>query len=499
MRSQSDDRTKSLVRGNGVRSANRSFSCALYENGGQQIKLNRAMQIETGQQVLGCELDGADKLWVLMLFAPVAIDYRFDDNVAGSIGLYSLVLALNVLGAWQLVMRFGLPLGNAISSTLIVSIIFAVTALFGGIVYGSDLVSLLRSGASLIVYVMVLVGIAALSRSGARPASIWRLVMTTAAAGLVFQVVMVAWLRGLDFSSLRYEVLTGGATALAALAVVATAYGGWRIRYLVYSVLVAFLVFVSVTRTYLLVSGAMLLVLVLAAPIRTLTQRSLARAAQLMPFVLIAVLAVDAIFPVSQVDRWWDRLVSTRIAHRGIDVTGLTRIGELTYQLEQLEESTIGLLIGFGPAAQTRFDDQVAALVTYLVGGDYGMIWRGGGFGHNNHFGVFYVGGIAAGTLLLLSQFLALVQVPGLLRRYGRMSNGEERLLLMAIPTALVGYMALGAFSGTMGARSSAALLGACLGMVWWLKDYRTTMEQRRTLGWRTSVPATSMNRSASN
>src|SRR5690606_3572721 len=144
---------------------------------------------------------------------------------------------------------------------------------------------------------------------------------------------------------------------------------------------------------------------------------------------------------VSQLDRWWDRLVAERGTHRGIDITQLTRVSEAGYQFKQLEESSTGLLIGFGPASQTRFDDQAAALVNYFIGNNYGANWRSGGFGHNNYIGTFYVGGIIAGTLLLLSQFLALAQVPALLRRFGRMDHGEERLLLMAIPTALVGYM----------------------------------------------------------
>lgn len=439
------------------------------------------MQVETSKQKPATELAGTDKLWVVMLLAPVAMDYRFDDNVTGSIGLYSTVLGLNLFGAWRLVDRYGLPVGNAISATLVVGIVFVVTALAGGVVNGSDLVSLLRTGSAIMVYVIVIIGIAALSRSDVHPAAVWRIAMGMAAAGLVFQVMMVALFRGLNFATLRYEVLTGGTPALSALAIVAIVYGGWRFRYLAYSALLAFLVFISITRTHLLVTGVTLLVLVLAAPFRALTQHSLARALQIAPLVLLAVVAVDAVFPVSQLDRWWDRLVTERNMHRGIDITEMTRVSEATYQFRQLEESTVGLLIGFGPAAQTRFDDQAAALVNYFIGNNYGVNWRGGGFGHNNYIGTIYVGGLIAGTLLLLSQFLALAQVPGLLRQLGRMQRGEERLLLMSIPAALVGYMALGLLSGTMGARSSAALLAASMAMVWWLRAHVRAVAPRPT------------------
>jgi hypothetical protein len=283
---------------------------------------------------------------------------------------------------------------------------------------------------------------------------------------------MVAALRGVNFSTLRYEVLTGGAPALSALAIVALVYGGWQFRYLLYSALLGFLIFVSITRTHLFVIAVMLGALLIAAPFRALTQRSLLRAMQIAPLLLLTVLAVDTVFPVSQLDRWWDRLVSERDTHRGVDITEITRLGEASYQFQQLEESTVGLLIGFGPAAQTQFDDQARTLVTFIIGNNYGSLWRSGGFGHNNYVGTFFVGGIIAGTILLLSQFLALFQVPGLLRYYSRMDRGEERLLMLSIPTALVGYMAIGVLSGTMGARSSAALLAASIALVWWLKSH---------------------------
>jgi len=430
---------------------------------------DNGMQTEPNGNSSTVELNGIDRLWVLMLLAPIAMDYRFDDNAAGSIGLYSIVLGLNLFGAWRLVDRYGLPAGNALAATLVAAIIFVVTALVGGLLDGSDLVSLLRTGSSLVVYVVVLIGVAALSRSGIHPGAVWRLALAMAVVGLLFQLLMVAWLRGVNFATLRYEVLTGGTPALAALVVVAAVYGGWRPRYVLYTALLAFLIFISITRTYLLSTAITLAVLVLVAPVRALSQRSFVRALQIAPLIVLAVLAIDTVFPVSQLDRWWGRLVSDTTSHRGIDVTEITRFGEASYQLQRLADSTTGFLVGFGPAAKTRFDDQATAIVTLFLG-EYGSTWRGGGFGHNNYVGTFFVGGIVAGTLLLLSQFLALAQVPVLLRQLGRMTHGEERLLLMSIPAALVGYMTIGLLSGTMGARSSAALFAASIALVWWLK-----------------------------
>lgn len=269
---------------------------------------------------------------------------------------------------------------------------------------------------------------------------------------------------GLNLETARYQILSGSVTILFAYGMTCI-FIDWR-RLGLFAVCVSVgVVLVSVTRTFFL--GYIFVVLAAFSVMpKSQIRKLLKSSAKFLLVVPLALLAMFLIAP-SVFDRWLTRLTATERV--GFDPTAYSRLAESTYQLEQVFGSVSGFLFGFGQAAKTEYSGPFADALRALHGG--GGNGGGSGYGHNLFVGILFLAGFIVGTIVLLHMFRLLWTgwriVKNLIQK-----NFAPSISFAGVWgfSAFTGTLAVSAFSGTWGDRSTSLYFGISIGLIWTAK-----------------------------
>lgn len=426
---------------------------------------DRAMPLRKKKVVPGLTIA---KVGLWMTLAPVLIDYRTPDGTTWAVPFYTGILLISLAGTAILLARFGLTTWSRYRTVLAVATAFFLISTVSGLFWGNSLIVVLRTAPPLILYVSGMLAVGALMASTLDPRQLWPTVLVAAFTGMIIQVVVVQILVGIDLSTVRFQILTGAAPLVSAFIVTALFFGGWNLWRGVMTVMHLALVMASVTRTQIAVLLAAIVFFVAAARERALQVNRLGVLFLGLVGLSLTVVAVDSLMPVSQVGRWLDRFSVGETSHYGYDVTELTRIGEVRQQLTMLKESPTAMMFGYGAAQSTGMDQETKTILRALVGQETAE-WVGQGIGHNSYIGVFFVGGLFGGGLLLMMQIWVLIRAFLLTRLLSsRLYRFHNRLILGA-PIAYCAYMAYAALAATLGARSTAMLFAVTTGFTLWM------------------------------
>lgn len=264
----------------------------------------------------------------------------------------------------------------------------------------------------------------------------------------------------LNLEDVRYQIISGATILLFSYAI--TSFVIKKRKYMWLSLFLSLgVVFISVTRTYILVFLFSIFVTTLALPSSRLKNHFFKGIFLLI--VLIFSIFLLQIFVPSVDDRWLERIFSYQ-STGGEDLTTLTRIAEINGQIKYMKEDILGFIFGFGIAAPTEWSGIELTHIYALLGA--GAESRGYSYGHNFYVGCIYVGGIIFGTLLIAILLYAPLKGQIKLKRVYYYLNDSERFLAMFSICAILGYSAFGLLGGTFGDRVMSFYYGIAFGLL---------------------------------
>ncbi|BEU98980.1 hypothetical protein [Novosphingobium olei] len=283
------------------------------------------------------------------------------------------------------------------------------------------------------------------------PAALRRLLAVAALAYVISGFVVQRLVNGpIDFETVRFQIL-GGATIPAIGYLECMALFGLTLTEIGAMGSAFVLLFLSITRTYLMSAAVQL------APLA-------AGANRLIGPRLIAAIVVVSIFGVGflvyggeGVTRWTDRLYTQRTSS-GEDYTLYTRQSEWDFMIKHFEETTQTLVSGNGFAAVTTY-----YYPREVGGGSENSI----GFGHSQHLSLLFIAGIAGGGTLLAVQFWQFFNAVMLLIRLARSKfDGSDLLFLAAWGSSIIiGCIVANFFSSIFNSRGWSLWYGVGTGL----------------------------------
>lgn len=296
---------------------------------------------------------------------------------------------------------------------------------------------------------------------------------------------------GIDLATSRYSYLSGATIpASAILAIGAVFYFGKK-EFLIAATNLA-IILISVTRTELAIIAGQIASVFFASPLLVFRPSVLKKGVCVI-LLATSVIGVDIAAGTGLTQRWITRM-STRETNRyGVDPTALTRFAESHYMYQRFTSSFEHFLLGNGLAAQTKLTGPSAKLAATIVGMGSVTSVRSFGFGHNNHMGILFVGGLFFGVPLLLLNFVNGLQAFNLMRKlFKQRGLYEKDFIYIGIWGALIvtGMLTEGFLSGVFSERASCLWYGIGTGMLYWA---RGESKQLKTMPPHSRFPAATM------
>jgi len=258
---------------------------------------------------------------------------------------------------------------------------------------------------------------------------------------------------GVDVSTIRYQIQGASSIAALGLLVLVLIFSLSRVE-IVAALSAAVIIFLTITRTFLVVIAAQGVVL-LPAFRRFMRPRL---AIVLATGVLIAALLL--VYGGESADRWVQRLY-VREKFGGIDPTLLTRYVEWEYMFGEFVSSVDKFLFGSGLAAETAY------WLPRSLGGT-GGISSSMGFGHSQHLSLLFTAGAIGGAPLLYVQFLQGWQGFRFLSRATRYSQANLDLVFLGAwgATIIIGTLASNFLGSSFGSRGFSLWYGIGTGLL---------------------------------
>lgn len=216
-------------------------------------------------------------------------------------------------------------------------------------------------------------------------------------------------------------------------------------------------IFLSLTRTYLVCFVLMLLLAMLTVPGR----KRLGTAVMSVGFIFVFSSLLYLNLEVASA--WQTRLIS--LSSTGVDLTLATRLAEAEYQLSLLSATPINALLGLGFGAESGYGGFFADIV-YATLGEGSIEDKGiSGFGHNMYLGFVYVGGIFGLFCIfrLITLFYASVKI--VMNHMPLIGAGTNKLLFICM-LSLGGILTYGLAAGMFNIRSSGFVIGMICGLL---------------------------------
>ncbi|WP_156396165.1 MULTISPECIES: hypothetical protein [unclassified Caulobacter] len=405
-------------------------------------------------------------MWLMLL--PAIVDYKPKGAQDWTTILYAILFVISACASFALIGQYRMRSNRGAMLAGIIALAFAAVTYTSGILRGQDEIALLRAMPPILLFSLGMFSAAALSNAPFPPEAIFNEIQKATGIGLLINLILVASITGIDFETIRYQVLTGGAPLVCASMIALLMFGGWRPWSIATSLLYASLVLISITRTHVVIAAVLVLFSLLFAGEKVIRGRALPLQILAVLALVGAVLVADAVLPTSPLERWTQRIFSAQ-EHHGYDITAVTRAGETGYQIGKLKESVPGLMFGYGASASNFYDGENARIIALLLG-KKSAYWTETGVGHNNYVGTIYIGGIIFGGALLLLQVRSLLKSISIFRALKKHDLDAHRLASIAsMPLGVVAFMAFGFLGGTMGSRSACLLFGLAIGFSFWI------------------------------
>lgn len=391
-------------------------------------------------------------LWVYL--GLLIFDFRrtADDgsSVVVVLGLANLGLGLVIVA------RIG-TLSRRSVNWMLPMMAFALASTLTGVLRGQAVYAVLSHLAPLLIFIVAVLVVSNLRNEAASlllPSIAFIALLSTA-----WKLVFGFSYTGLDIETIRYQIISGALPLLFAYGVtgILVERRKWTALAIGLSLLVIAL---SVTRTYLVVFAVSSFAAMLAIPISALG-RTIRRGLILFMVGAVALFAIGLAYP-EVIERWTTRMVTNESI--GFDLTGATRLAEATDQLQKLDADLLGLLFGFGQAAETRFAGHAAQLVESVLGSD-GVRYVGYGYGHVFYVGLIYVGGLVFALPVLGCFLLLLWRTIRRSRRTWKNMPMEARFATIWGVSAFAGYLFWGFFGATWGDRAISFYFGISMGI----------------------------------
>lgn len=268
----------------------------------------------------------------------------------------------------------------------------------------------------------------------------------------LFSGLIVAGLQGgLNLETVRFQII--GASIPLALG-----YGTVVVMFPVQMLELAtagvglMVVFLSVTRSYLLAIAAELL------PLWPQFKEMITPRFIMGAFLAVLAGALFLSFDSSGLDRWNQRLNGGQETARGEDFTWLTRKSENDYMIDHFTDSVGSFIFGNGIAAHTTYYNPKEA----GGGAEFSI-----GFGHNQHISQLFVAGALGGLPLLILQFSQAFGGMAFLFRLAIYRKMRSDALFLAAwgASGLIVMVTGNMFSSTFGGRATSLWYGIATGL----------------------------------
>lgn len=387
--------------------------------------------------------------------------------------VYLLAFSLFVTGDSGRVMRI-----QGLGLFMFCSILFLVTGLASGLAAGQAIYPLFRNGFSIFVY---LTGTYATARivASASPGLLRRLLAVACLVYAIAAFFTTLLQRGtIDITQVRFEIV--GNSVIAALAYLTLLLTFRLNRVELGTMLINFaLVFLSVTRTYLIV--------VLSQALPALQNARRLFGPRIVVYVLVATAVIGTILVSGQfgVERWAERL-QNRGSTSGQDITYLTRASEWQFMWDGFLSSVESFLFGNGFVAETMY------WIPKEVGGGFEISV---GFGHNQYLSMLFTAGFVGAMPLIVVQLQQAWRAYRFLLAAIRSGRSESELLFLGAWGAMIvlGMLSANYLLSTFGSRGSSLWFGIGTGMLLgvqaWFDPLNRRLPRRAAARVRRAVP----------
>lgn len=409
--------------------------------------------------------------WVFDVRAAAGFDVGWLVYVQLLSFLASTGVFLLSLRIFKLRIDLGPLAGNALN--VAVCAIFVAVSLFSGIVEHNDLMKVFAGEIPTILFIYSLVIVAIIAQAGLKPEDVLEIVAVAAVAAILVRIPVIAALYGIDFNTVRFQILCG-ATPIGSAYILSRLPPGFRVRDWAFTFVQTVIILVSVTRTEILVFAGMAAALFPFMARRLLRPSAILGIATTVVVLVASIYALGTLIPGSPLDRWMNRTASYQTGD--VDFSGLDRESQALYQLQQLSDAGIEKYIGFGIAAR---GGNYAPIEAYELarGIGKGGLYVPTGFADETYISLIFLGGVIGGGPLLLAQFVwfwnSLRSIPFILKTYPR-----KLTWVVIAPLAVVGLQVTNILGASFGDRGQSVFFGLCLGTVGWI----TALRRRRRL-----------------
>lgn len=254
----------------------------------------------------------------------------------------------------------------------------------------------------------------------------------------------------IDLNTVRYQILSGATIPSIGYLACMALFGIGVVEVCAIG-LVFVLLFLSVTRTYLLSALSQL------APLAAGAQRLIGPRLVMIVAIAAFFFAGFVAYGGESINRWTDRVFNQRTSS-GEDYTLYTRQSEWDYMIKSWTSTTRTIMFGSGIAARTVWYNPKET----GGGSEYSI-----GFGHSQHLSLLFIAGLIGGGTLLAVQFWQFFQSIALLARLARSNFERSDTLFLAAwgATIIIGVIVATFFSSILNNRSWALWYGVGTGL----------------------------------
>lgn len=391
-----------------------------------------------------------------MLFTLV-FDYR--RSVADSSSLVIFLSLINIFCSASLI----LILNSFKKKILYYSfpiLLFIITSTISGIMRDQSIYSVFAQILPAVIFFQTVLVFSSIIQEQSESINILKLIVLSGVLSGIWKLIFTFSYSGLNLEDVRYQIISGATIMLFSYAV--TCFIIEKRKYMWVALFLSLgVVFISVTRTYILVFAFSAFITALCLPSSRL-KSNLIKCCFLVFALIFSLFILQLFFP-SISERWIQRIFSYQ-STGGEDITALTRIAEINGQIDFMKRDFLGFLFGFGIAAPTEWSGKEMAHLYTILGIDAES--EGYSYGHNFYIGCMYVGGVFSGILLIFTLLYSPLKGLVKLKKYFNKLSQNERFLAVFSICAVLGYSAFGLLGGTLGDRVMSFYYGVVFGLL---------------------------------
>lgn len=392
-----------------------------------------------------------------LLFFTIIFDFRSSSDTSN--------LPVAILGITNFISGLILILKkNKIEKRIMIFLIpfwfFSIGSTFVGLLRGQEFFSVFAQIIPVLLFCNVALIVAIFSENFEKLMRIVNISILSAIFSAIWKLFFSFYYYDLNIETVRYQIISGATILLFSYG--ASGFILQKQRMMFFSLLLSLgVVFISVTRTYILVFLISILLAFFSLPLKLMfiKLRKFINAI----FVLFVLFILFYFTEPLIVERWVARIFSSRETG-GQDITSLTRIAEIKGQLEYLFNDILGFLFGFGISANTYWSGQELHEIISTLGVNFETV--GYSYGHNLYVGSLYVGGVIFSIpMLFCILFTPLYGIYFFKKNYNKMESYHIFILFFSICSVL-GYLVYGMMAGLLGDRSIAFYYGIAFGLL---------------------------------